>query len=59
MSYNHLPEDFVPGDNDVVIGKGKKYFFHKGESGSSKGCLCFNCEILLIHLDGKPQAIKC
>lgn len=31
-SYNQLPENFTPGDHDVVIGKGKKYFFHKGNA---------------------------
>jgi hypothetical protein len=27
---NALPEDYTPGDNDVVVGKGKKYFRHLG-----------------------------
>ena len=39
-SYNRLPDDFTPGDNDVVIGKGKKYFFHKGEKiGDLTNCI--------------------
>jgi len=25
-----LPIDFAPGDRDVVIGKGKKFYFHTG-----------------------------
>ena len=33
MSFNHnqLPPNFIPGDDDIVIGKGKKYFHHKGK----------------------------
>jgi hypothetical protein len=27
---NALPEDYTPGDNDVVVGKGKRYFRHSG-----------------------------
>jgi hypothetical protein len=27
-----LPDDFTPGDRDVVIGKGKKYFHHSGNA---------------------------
>lgn len=27
---NTLPADFTPGDHDVVIGKGKKFYFHAG-----------------------------
>lgn len=27
-----LPEDFVPGDHDVVINKGKRFFHHKGNA---------------------------
>jgi len=29
---NCLPFNFEPSENDVVIGKGKKFFFHKGET---------------------------
>ncbi|CAB9496449.1 Nitrilase family, member 2 [Seminavis robusta] len=32
MSFYQLPDNFTPGDYDVVIGKGKKYFFHKGNA---------------------------
>ena len=36
MSYYQLPENFQPGDSDVVIGKGKKYFFHSGMFAGAK-----------------------
>jgi len=30
MPHQALPEGFAPGDHDVVIGKGKKFYFHGG-----------------------------
>jgi hypothetical protein len=43
MNYNQLPEYYTPGDRDVVIGKGKKYFFHKGESVVGVSTCSYRC----------------
>ena len=32
QSYNQLPAGYNPSENDVVIGKGKKYYNHKGNA---------------------------